>query len=697
MRAVRIEGKRLHVAGEAIPLLSGEMHFWRVDPALWPRILGRLRELDLRIVSTYVCWDYHELAPGHYDFDGHTSPGRNLLGFLDLAAEMGLYAVLRPGPYIYGEWAQAGPPAYAARYHRLHPEFLAAAEGWMAAVVEAARPYLATRGGPVVLWQADNEPDPWPQYYGVQLGLGEQPGIFQVFLRQRYGDIAVLNAAWETCLDNFDQARAVLHPQLAERGYLNRYLDFCRFRHWYSHRVATWAVQRYRDLGVDVPIYLNGYPSVEVQNYRALEAAGDFAGIDLYPTAGFGRDADEHRQFMQGIRLIHSYSALPFISEFEAGVWYGWHHGTGVLPPKHYRLLALSALLAGAAGWNWYMLVERDNWLMSPINSRGYARPELFEVFRQIVTLYRELDPPSLKKVAACAVALDVLRQAAWIERSDSPVLRGLYAAGLDYLCYDVDALPAGPGQGDPPLPGLLFYGGGRWLNRAAQERLRDYVAAGGRLVFFQDQPWQDDALIPCNLLTLPTPVSVLTAAHPQQLRLLLGDEGPAFSSPAFFVYEQAPGSPIYAERVSEPPRTDEEFGLQANLPVGERYIVGYRQPLGAGEVICLGVTPSPEVLLALQRWLRAPIPCRACVPGVSVALFQRGAAFYLIAVNNGPQNCDAAVEVAPAYVAPGLYRLRDLVSGLDQLADLRVNHHVLLRLPGKDGTVVHLNAVTPT
>lgn len=696
MISVRIAEKRLCVGGEAMPLLSGEMHFWRLDPACWPRILGRLQELDLRIVSTYVCWDHHELKPGHYDFDGRTSPTRNLLGFLDLAADRGFYVVLRPGPYIYGEWDQAGVPAHAARYHRLHPEFLAAAENWMAAVVGAARPYLATRGGPIALWQADNEPDPWPQYYGAQLGLGEQPGIFQTFLRQRYGDIAALNAAWETRLDDFDQARAIIHPLLTERGYLNRYLDFCRFRHWYSHRVATWAVQRYRALGVDVPIYLNGYPSVEVQNWRELEAAGDFAGIDLYPTAGFSRDAEEHRQFMQGIRLIHGYSALPFISEFEAGVWYGWHHGTGVLPPKHYRFLALSALLAGAAGWNWYMLVERDNWLMSPINSRGAARPELFEVFRQIVALYRELDPPSLRKVAACAVALDVLRQAAWIERSDSPVLGGLHAAGLDYCCYDVDALPTGPGLGDPPMPALLFYGGGRWLNRAAQERLRSYVAAGGRLVFFQDQPWQDDALTPCNLLALPEPVSILTAAHPQRLRLLLGDEMPVISTPAFFVYESVSGSPIYAERISEPPRTDEEFGLQANLPIGERHIVGYRRPLGAGEMICLGVTPAPEVLLALHRWLQAPIPCRCRVPGVSIALFQRGDAFYLIAVNNGPQDCDAAVALAPAYVVPGRYRSRNVVSGEVQLADLCIQDHVLLHLPGKDGTIVQLTPVVP-
>lgn len=300
MVSVQIAGKRLHVGSETMPLLSGEMHFWRLEPVYWPRILGRLRELDLRIVSTYVCWDYHELAPGRYDFAGQTAPGRNLLGFLELAAAAGFYVLLRPGPYIYSEWDQAGVPAYAARYHRLHPEFLAAAEGWMAAVVDAAHPYLATRGGPVALWQADNEPDPWPQYYGAQLGLGDHPGIFQDFLRERYDEITTLNAAWETRLDDFDQARAVTHPLLTERGYLNRYLDFCRFRHWYSNHIATWAVQRYRDLGVDVPIYLNSYPSVEVQNYRELEATGDFAGIDLYPTAGFGRDADEHRQFMQG-------------------------------------------------------------------------------------------------------------------------------------------------------------------------------------------------------------------------------------------------------------------------------------------------------------------------------------------------------------------------------------------------------------
>ena len=38
--------------------------------------------------------------------------------------------------------------------------FLAAAETYMAAVTDATLPYLATHGGRVILWQADNEIDP---------------------------------------------------------------------------------------------------------------------------------------------------------------------------------------------------------------------------------------------------------------------------------------------------------------------------------------------------------------------------------------------------------------------------------------------------------------------------------------------------------------------------------------------------------
>ena len=48
----------------------------------------------------YVPWNYHEPSPNRYDFGGD----RDLDHFLQLAHDLGLLVILRPGPYICGEW-----------------------------------------------------------------------------------------------------------------------------------------------------------------------------------------------------------------------------------------------------------------------------------------------------------------------------------------------------------------------------------------------------------------------------------------------------------------------------------------------------------------------------------------------------------------------------------------------------------------
>lgn len=57
---------------------------------------------------SYVPWNYHEPQPGVYDFSGD----RDVEAFLDLAAELGLLVILRPGPYICAEWEMGGLPAW---------------------------------------------------------------------------------------------------------------------------------------------------------------------------------------------------------------------------------------------------------------------------------------------------------------------------------------------------------------------------------------------------------------------------------------------------------------------------------------------------------------------------------------------------------------------------------------------------------
>src|SRR5262245_26025188 len=137
MTSVRIDQQRIWVDSESRPLLHGEVHYWRLSPARWSAILDAVGELGLDMVSSYVCWDFHELSPGEFDFSGWTDAQRNLVGFIELVESKGMWLVLRPGPYIYAEWRNSGVPGYAVQYHRAHPGFRRAAEPYMAAVVRS--------------------------------------------------------------------------------------------------------------------------------------------------------------------------------------------------------------------------------------------------------------------------------------------------------------------------------------------------------------------------------------------------------------------------------------------------------------------------------------------------------------------------------------------------------------------------------
>ncbi|MGB8981607.1 MAG: beta-galactosidase [Anaerolineales bacterium] len=681
MATVRIADKKIRVDDVEISLLSGEIHYWRLDPSNWRPVLQRARAMGLQVIATYVCWDFHEIEPGRYDFRGETDPRRNLLGFLDLLTAEGFWIILRPGPYIYSEWRNNGVPDDAARLHRLDPAFQERARPYMQAVVEAVRPYLATRGGRIILWQAENEIDPWAAWYTEQLGLGQKTGPFHDFLRQRYGDVKHLNAAWGTDYASIEAAWAVSEMLPGQPDRMRRYLDFVRFQHWYVTRVAKWAVNAYRDAGVDVPIYLNAYSGVSIQPWAAFESIADLAGPDIYPSRELALRTNEHRSLLEAVRYTRTYSSLPYIPEFEAGIWHDWLPGVGVLPPNHYRMICLSALLAGAAGWNWYMLVNRDNWYQCPMNEWGRTRPDLFEAFRQVTALFHEIDPASLTKLTGTAVTFNTLQRGT--ERPGQDLLQALYQADIDYEFYDVDGERC-----DQPL---LLYAGGDWLPAAAQEHLKSYVESGGHLVCMGAYPRLDDNLRPLNLLGIKEP-SGIVGGSPGNLWLeVLGTK---VKSSSAFNYAETPGEPITATRLAPGGQTAEELSLQMGLQAGAQYKVGYTETRGRGRLTVLGLKPTPELLLALHDHLHAQISSRSLTPQVSTALFRRGQELYLLAVNSGDEDKIAEVVLAGDLPKPSCWQARDLVSGQEWTVDLRESGRLTFSLARKDGAIIHLQGM---
>ena len=680
---VRIEDQKVWVGNQAIPLLSGEVHYWRLDPNNWRGVLEKVRLLGLDVVATYVCWDFHELSPGQYDFTGRTDPKRNLVGFLDLLEEMGFWIIIRPGPYIYSEWAQAGVPKLAACTHRLDPIYLPMAQGWLEAVAQVICSRQASRGGRIILCQVENELDCWPHIYTESLGLGNLPGLFQEFLQERYGIIEKLNEAWACAYNSFAAARAVLTLPPGRSDWMPRYLDYYRFKHWYVVRGIQWAVDVLCSLGIEVPLYTNTIAVHSNEPWAAMERVAGLNGVDLYPSRVF-HHLEEHRKYLEAVRYLRTYSCLPYVAEFEAGIWHGAQVESqiGAPVPSHYRMAAISAMQAGVVGWNWYMIANRDNWYMSPINELGRIRPDIYQVFAQIVSLYSDLDPSTLEKEVEIAATFDPLQQAAVHPESD--LLSGLYKAGLDYDFYDLSLGKLGRIQDKP----LMFYAGDCWLSAEGQHCLLDYIQAGGHLVCIGNAPRFDDSLRPLNLLEIPQPAGAVGDMGTITLQMEIAGGSCSIETSWFEIFDASPGIALVAARASIDENAIEEMQLHCNIPTGDQYTVGFTRLIGKGRLTYLGLQASADLLIGLCRLFKARMPVRALTLDVSAALFRRKTGpgpYYLLATNNGSEE-----KAAEFRLCPGLFFkspvFRNLLDGESfQASDLE---RVFLPMRGKDAAV---------
>ncbi|WP_211293437.1 beta-galactosidase, partial [Amycolatopsis pretoriensis] len=144
--------------GQPFRILSGALHYFRVHPDLWADRIDKARRMGLNTIETYVPWNAHAPSPDTFDLTGGLDLGR----FLELIAEAGMYAIVRPGPYICAEWDNGGLPAWLFRdpavgVRRYEPRYLAAVREYLTRVYEVVVPHQVDRGGPVLLVQVENE------------------------------------------------------------------------------------------------------------------------------------------------------------------------------------------------------------------------------------------------------------------------------------------------------------------------------------------------------------------------------------------------------------------------------------------------------------------------------------------------------------------------------------------------------------
>lgn len=149
---------KFYLDGEEFTIISGAMHYFRIPREYWYDRLLKLKECGFNTVETYTCWNLHEPKENVFDFSGMLDIG----AYIDIAKELGLNVILRPGPYICAEWEFGGLPAWLLNYKdmdiRCNDEtFISKVERYFKELFKIVVPRLSTNGGNIFMMQIENE------------------------------------------------------------------------------------------------------------------------------------------------------------------------------------------------------------------------------------------------------------------------------------------------------------------------------------------------------------------------------------------------------------------------------------------------------------------------------------------------------------------------------------------------------------
>ncbi|MBR5475195.1 MAG: beta-galactosidase [Bacteroidaceae bacterium] len=147
-----------YVNGKATRILSGEMHYPRIPHQLWRHRLQMMKGMGLNTVATYVFWNWHEVEPGQWDFEGD----KNLAEYIRIAGEEGMMVILRPGPYVCAEWEFGGYPWWlqnveGMEIRRDNEQFLKYTKLYIDRLYKEVGHLQCTNGGPIIMVQCENE------------------------------------------------------------------------------------------------------------------------------------------------------------------------------------------------------------------------------------------------------------------------------------------------------------------------------------------------------------------------------------------------------------------------------------------------------------------------------------------------------------------------------------------------------------
>ncbi|XP_023412775.1 beta-galactosidase-1-like protein 2 [Loxodonta africana] len=183
---LQAKGQNFMLESSTFWIFGGSVHYFRVPRQYWRDRLLKLKACGLNTLTTYVPWNLHEPERGKFDFSGNL----DLEAFIWMAAELGLWVILRPGPYICSEIDLGGLPSWLLqdpnmKLRTTYKGFTEAVDLYFDHLIARVVPLQYKLGGPIIAVQVENEYGSYnkdPAYMPYVKKALEDRGIVELLL-----------------------------------------------------------------------------------------------------------------------------------------------------------------------------------------------------------------------------------------------------------------------------------------------------------------------------------------------------------------------------------------------------------------------------------------------------------------------------------------------------------------------------------
>ncbi|KAF8020558.1 hypothetical protein BT93_G1094 [Corymbia citriodora subsp. variegata] len=240
VQGVTYDAKSLIINGKRELLFSGSIHYPRSTPDMWPDLINKAKHGGLNVIQTYVFWNAHEPVQGQFNFEGNY----DLVKFIKMIGEHGMYATLRVGPFIQAEWNHGGLPYWLREVKNItfradNEPFKYHMERFVRKIIDMMKEekLFASQGGPIILAQIENEYDHiqlaykelgtrYIQWAG-NMALGLNIGVPWIMCKQKNAPGPVINTCnGRHCGDTFTGPNRPNKPVLWTENWTAQYRVF---------------------------------------------------------------------------------------------------------------------------------------------------------------------------------------------------------------------------------------------------------------------------------------------------------------------------------------------------------------------------------------------------------------------------------------------------------------------------------------